>query len=440
MTFMQHLRSSMILGTKMTHPDEEHFVTNQCKEIFPYVDTQNIQQLSTLIENGIDPDKCDFHHIKPLSYAIKHQKVRAVKTLISYGSDVNQKDVFNKRPLDYALEAGNDEIIALLRNNAAYTTSKMITSTFFEENDIFEAALTGNLQALSYYHNLGASISDKKEKTGLLHLGLESGNIKLIIYLLNKGIDIDSVDRNGTSALILSAMHPTNTDILRLLIKRNATLNQRNHRHTSALTMAIKRSNFEAAHILIESGADVNIRDGLDTPLTLVHNAIQKTLDTTHKQRLRHLQTTLLARGAHVNSANDKLQWSPLILTASHYQDQKNLEHLNLLIRLGAKIDQVDKNKRSALMIAASLGRVEALELLIKNHASMDRTDKFGWNALMLAVYYNQVDAVKLLLYNGADVNFYSKKGLSPLKIAIDNNRAALIPILKEYGAVIPEE
>ena len=440
---MQHLQSSLILGTKMSNPEEEHFIKQQCKELFSYISTAQVDNIKYLIEAGIDPDKCENQHLRALAYSVNNEHYEAVQCLLTYGCDPNYEDCFERRPLDYAIEKQNSKMIELLGRYGAYSTQTSVppADVGFDVSDIFEAALTGNLHALVYYHQLGASLHEKRaNRTTLLHLSVEGNNPKLLVYLLNKDLNIDDADTSGTSALIMAAMDTSRLKLLEILIKRNATLNQRNHRHTSALTMAIKRFNVQAAMMLVENGADVNIRDSVDTPLSLTHKALEQVFDKTMQQALRELETLLLSKGAHVNTHDDNLQWSPLMLTASHYQDERSISHLKLLIKLGAKIDQVDKNKRSALMISSSLGRIEALELLIKHGSQIDMFDKFGWTALMLAVYYNQKEVVKLLLLNGADVNISTKKGLSALKVAIDNERASLIPILKVYGAVVPKE
>jgi len=235
-------------------------------------------------------------------------------------------------------------------------------------------------------------------------------------------------------------MDTTRLNLLKLLIKRNATLDQRNNRHISALSMAIKRFNIKAAITLILNGACINIRDSADTPLSLTHKALLQTRHEPLVKELRELETLLLKKGAHVNARDENLLWSPLMLTASHYQDKQSMDQLKLLIRLGASIEQKDKNERTALMIAASLGRIDALECLIKNKAHLDGYDKFGWTALMLAIYYNQKDVVRVLLSSGSNVNLITKKGLTAIKVAIDNDRASLVPILKDFGAVFPKE
>lgn len=440
MSFITHLQSSLILGTKMVHPDEEHFNKQLCKELFSYIKQDDISKLKQLILSGADSDKCEENHIRALSYAVKTSKLEAVKLLLYYGCDLNFVDCFNRRALDYALETKNKAIISLLEMHGAISSTQP-QEVYYASDNITQAAINGDLDALIYYQHLGANIHQKYEnKTTLLHLAIDSQSENMLVYLLNKGLNIDARDKSGTTPLILASMDIHNLSLLSILLKRNATLDQRNNRRISALSMAIKRYNIKAAIMLVQHGADVNIRDSINTPLTLVHSSINTTSNTILKQELRNLETLLLVKNAHVNSNEDKLMWSPLMLTASHYQDNGNILHLQLLIHLGANINQRDKNSRSALMIAASLGRIEAIEILLKHNAKLNLADKFGWTALMLGVYYNQKETVTLLLNNGADVNFCSKKGLTALKVATDNERMSIIPILRNYGAVSPKE
>jgi len=440
MSFITHLQSSLILGTKMTHPDEEHFDKLECKELFSYIRHNNHKQLQELLLHGVDSDKCEQEHIRALSFCVLKRNYEAAKILLSYGADVNYKDSFNKRALDYAQEINDPALIELLQKHGAISHS-YTQEVHHKPRDIREAAIMGDLKALVYYHHLGASLHVRVDKsTTLLHLAIEGNNEALLVYLLNKGLNIDQADKSGTTPLILAAMKPNKLPLLSRLIQRNATLDQRNNRHISALSMALKRHNVQAAILLIKNGANVNIRDGINTPLSLTHSLLAQAFEPNFKKELRELETLLLSKNAHVNSSDDKLAWSPLMLTASQYQDHHHIKHIKLLIHLGANIDQRDRNERTALMIASSLGRVEAIELLLRHNASINIADKFGWTALMLAVYYNQKETVKLLLNGGADVNFSTKKELTALKVAIDNERESIIILLKEYGAVIPKE
>lgn len=443
MSFMQHLQSSLILGTKMTHPEEEHFIRQQCKELISYINTNQTSQLQELIESGVDPDKCEYEHLKALSYSVKNKKNESVQTLLSYGSDVNTQDCFNLRPLDYAIANNDDKMIELLLRYGAIDSDKKFPyiEPKYNETDIFAAALTGNLHALTYYHQLGASLHETRiSNISLLHLAVDGNNPKLLVYLLNKGLNIDVTDKSATSPLILAAMDNSRLRTLSILINRNATLDQRNNKHTSALSMAIKRFNVQAAILLINKGANINIRDSVDTPLSLTHKALSQTSHQPLIQELRELETLLISKGAHVNTSDENLQWSPLMLTASQYPDVHSMQQLKLLIKLGANINQIDKNERTAMMISSSLGRIDALQYLIKFNAELNYYDKFGWTALMLAIYYNQKEVVRILLSSGADVNLNTKKGLSAIRVAMDNDRASLIPILKDYGAVFPKE
>jgi len=183
MSFMQHLQSSIILGTKMTHPEEEHFHRHECKEIFLYIKANKISKIQALIEAGTDPDTCEHEHLNALSYAVKNSKHASIQTLLSYGCDLNLKDCFGFRALDYAEKNNDAESIELLLRYGAMKsseTSPQVAQTF-NETDIFEAALTGNLHALRFYHQEGQSLHTlRSNKISLLHLCLEGNNLSYL--------------------------------------------------------------------------------------------------------------------------------------------------------------------------------------------------------------------------------------------------------------------
>ncbi len=75
---------------------------------------------------------------------------------------------------------------------------------------------------------------------------------------------------------------------------------------------------------------------------------------------------------------------------------------LLLLIRGGANLDQVDNQKRSALMQSAYLGNEDTLVFLILAKANVNLRDRYGNTALMLARSQNRERCFDMLLSHGA--------------------------------------
>jgi len=84
------------------------------------------------------------------------------------------------------------------------------------------------------------------------------GDIEALSNLFESGIDINTVDTKKNTALHLAAKHG-HTGIMHFLINHGADLNALNDRSSTPLHLTEK--NIEAIRILLEAGADPNIKD-----------------------------------------------------------------------------------------------------------------------------------------------------------------------------------
>ena len=460
MPFMERLYSALILKTPMYDPMAGEIIEHKSEAVFSAIRANDEAELVRMIHEGFDVDYHPFGHPPPLIFAIKQQRPNIVQTLLLYGADPNLPDRNATTALHYAVKLAEPQSILLLlrygadklfKNNegesaqdiAAKMGNKHIVKLLKEAEsmveeigtpDLFKLASEGNLHAI--VHNRPDAVAlaarDQQNRT-LLHHAVYGNNPKLVLYLLNKTHAIDSTDIHGITPLIITATHARFIKILQLLLTRSPTLEHRTNNHSTALTIALRNGNAEGARMLVENGANIFCVDGLHTPLTLVHRAIEEYSESA--DAFRSLQTLLLDRAAHNDIPTNKAGWTPLFHTAARVQDEGIKAHLRLLLQQGSDVNFTDANGRTPLMVAASMGRKYALEMLLKNYARIDHLDKFGWSALMLAVYYNHYDIAAFLLECGCDVNLTSEQGLNALKIAVKHQRKRLTNLLLEYGA-----
>ncbi len=168
----------------------------------------------------------------------------------------------------------------------------------------------------------------------------------------------------------------------------------------------------------------------------------------------------LLKNHANIN-ARDEYGCTPLILATinyqsgmiktlmSHYLDPniKDNDGYTALMRAtlvgyteGFKLLASDpntsrKNKGEALIIAASLGRLEMVSLLIKNHANIDYKNGKGKTALMHAASNGYTKIVQELIDSGADFGIKDNEGLTALTIAKQKGYTEIVEILEEAEA-----
>jgi hypothetical protein len=87
---------------------------------------------------------------------------------------------------------------------------------------------------------------------------LISGNTPWAIQLINRGMDVNSVDAAGNT-LLMQTVQRDNMDFFDYLLKRRARLNTRNRNGETALSLAAYQGKLPFVKRLVEAGADVNL-------------------------------------------------------------------------------------------------------------------------------------------------------------------------------------
>jgi ankyrin repeat protein len=461
MPFMERLYSAMLLGTPMYDPACGEIIEHKNEAFLNAIRADDETTVARMIAEGFDVDYHAFGHRPPLIFAVKMQRARMVRTLLHHGANPNQSDKGGDTALHYAVKLSEPEIVMLLLQHGAKPDkengegvapaalaktqkNKTILSLLKEvqplfnapgEEDLFKLAAKGNLPAVvGTASTPGMLLHRDTQNRTLLHHAVFGNDPKLLIYLLNKGISIDAADLHGITPLIIAASHPKFIKLLKQLLQRYPTLEHRTNNQSTALTIALRNGNPEGAMLLLQYGANILTHDGLHTPLTLVHRGIETFPETA--DIYRQLLTQMLDRGAHTDIPTNKAGWTPLFHTAARMQDDAIKKHLHLLMQLGSDVNFTDKNGRTPLMVAASMGRKYAVEVLLNNYAAMDRLDTFGWSALMLAVYYNHIEVSRFLCECGCNVNLTSPQGMSAMRLAQKHQRKRIIELLLDYGAI----
>ena len=101
-----------------------------------------------------------------------------------------------------------------------------------------------------------------------------------------------------------------------------------------------------------------------------------------------------------------------------------NISALEQALGADAAVDALDKDGKTALLVAIEHDQLEAAELLLKNGADPDtvleiefdvKFQKTTATALSYAAAYDKMDAARLLVQHGAELNKPGYLGLTPL-------------------------
>jgi len=130
------------------------------------------------------------------------------------------------------------------------------------EKNILKFALDGNLEALQsqFDPEMHLSLRDEQGYTVFM-LGVDSGDRDTLMFLLNAGANVnDSLD-NGISVLHM-AVSAEYDQTVAILLERGANVNAKADRdQETPLMWAASPGNSGIVKMLLEAGADINIKD-----------------------------------------------------------------------------------------------------------------------------------------------------------------------------------
>lgn len=178
----------------------------------------------------------------------------------------------------------------------------------------------------------GSNINQQKhfkDKCKLFEAVIKN-NIARIELLINEGCDLNIRDQDGFTPLILAIATKKNIKVVKLLLTANSIdVNIRDKNGRNPLIWAASKGVYDIAQLLIDKGADLNLR--------------------TKKEGYTALTTSIVFG---------------------------HKELAKLLIVKGANLDLRDKNDRTALMWSILYDYVELEKLIINNDADVNLRDK----------------------------------------------------------------
>ena len=252
-------------------------------------------------------------------------------------------------------------------------------------------------------------------KFGPLHVLAHWGLSHLLAFYLTKGVDINSQDSYGTTALQLAAKYG-HEHLVELLVEYNAEKDMENKSGETALYWATRNRHKKIMMLLLEAGATVAIRD--KDGWTALDWAVVNGESDMVKLLLEY------AVDAEKDQRNDAL-W----LAAQEGHDVT----VQVLLDHGANVNGKDWVGSSALDWAAPGGHVKTVKLLLLHGCRVDLRDNQQNTALHWAIQYDVI--VKMLLDHGADVKAENDSGQTPLCWTARNGPVGVARLLINFGS-----
>lgn len=420
-----------------------------------------------------------------LADAVEKQDISTVHSLLSQHLDVNVAQPDGMTALLWA--AHNDDVEAAKLLLAAGADIKAVNR--YGVSAMTEAATNGDPQMLELLLKAGADVNTSlPEGDTPLMLASRTGSVPAVKVLLDHGAKIDAKDSwHGETALIW-AVGENHPDVVRLLIEHGADMNaQTKHLEwpemkkamaqvmskypaggLTPLMEAARQNSYEAAEVLLQAGANPNLRD----PNKL--SAMVIAITNIHWD----LANLLLEHGADPNDGSleeaVEVRNADILRPNSNRPDTlNNLDVINALLAHGAKPDSTlpgpipDKKAlgggsnvaedATPLFRAAKAADLPIMRLLLDKGADAKHALKDGSTPLMAAAGMadktfmadaekheateeERLEAVKLCLEHGADVNAAQTKdagGATALHIAAGKGWDPMVQLLLEHGAKV---
>ena len=340
--------------------------------------------------------------------------LNGVKALLARGADVNAKEnergqtalmwaAARKYPLVVkALIDGKANVRERSKVMENYTPMK---SRAYNQNHylpkykggftpLMFAAQAGDLESVKLLLAAGADVNDATPDDGnTLVLASQNAQEDVALYLLEKGANPNSADGFGITPLHWS-------------MQRSIELLYGRPKETDKFWTL--RNMPELAKALLVHGANPNARIKKEFLPYDIHRFARSRFNDLPQVHLTGASAFLLAAASGevavmrmlLEAKADGLiateeGFTPLMAAAGTgrekdkmtEQDQQNyLEAAKLAIQLGADVNAIGPDGRTALHGAAALGETEVIKLLAKNGVNFEAKDKYGETALSIAL------------------------------------------------------
>ncbi|XP_065333887.1 ankyrin-3-like isoform X2 [Cloeon dipterum] len=390
----------------------------------------NLKVIECLLEAGADINLRGVHGFTPCLAAALHANVETLKLLVERGADLHVVDNMLADPFQIACDSDDIDKIKYLVSIGKYDLKRRNVN---EKTAWIKSSRHESLEVKKFLIELGANIHDTdKFNLGGMVLAAQFSTPENCQFMLDIGLGFDVLTKDGGNALhqtCVSGNLATAKFILGLkCLNVNATMKS----GKTALMIAAGRGHLELVKLLLENGADINIRNDYGS---LAFHAAAATGDLKTVEYLLSISET----GSLLEDRNKRGE-TPLILSCRNIYTKV----FRYLLNAGANLQAVDYGGRNVFLSACWAGNHIVAKHLVENcQFDPSAVTKHGENAVHCAASnrsFNK-DILKYLIEDlKIDVNHRAIHDQTPLMVAAEFGCARTCRFLIENGADVQAE
>ncbi|KAJ8280820.1 hypothetical protein GJAV_G00059430 [Gymnothorax javanicus] len=266
-------------------------------------------------------------------------------------------------------------------------------------------------------NNANPNLADARGSTPL-HLAVEKRLRSITEVLLSrKTTNPNAKDEDLYTPLHCVALNGDD-DIARLLLDRNASLNEPDIQGRTPCHVACQHGQESVVRVLLSRGADTQTPSKNDW-IPLHYAAWQG-----------HLAIVKLLAKQPAANVNGQTSDGHTALHLAAHRGQYRVARI--LIELGADVCCVDLDGRTPLHVAAEMGHTSTARLLVKHHAPLQAKTSQGWTALHLAAGRGRLPTVKMLVEAGADQSVVDLDQHTACDLAVQEGHDNIVNALQQ--------
>ncbi|XP_035718507.1 poly [ADP-ribose] polymerase tankyrase-like isoform X3 [Vespa mandarinia] len=388
-----------------------------------------------LLQNGADVHAKDKGGLVPLHNACSYGHFEVTEALLKHGAAVNASDLWAFTPLHEAASKSRAEVCSLLLSEGADPTQLNCHS-----KSAIDVAPTVELQERLAYEYKGHCLLDACR---------QADPTKLKKYLSQDVVNFKHPYTGDTPLhCAVASPYPKRKQIIEILIRKNAAMNEKNKDFLTPLHVATDHSHYDAMDILLRHNAKVNALDGLGQ--TALHRCVREDnvqacrilLSYNIDPSIVSLQGYTAAQVAAENvlkilqdppSGTDDAEAQ--LLEASKSGDLNAVKRILQTNPHAVNCRDLDGRHSTPLHFAAGFNRVPVVEYLLAHGADVHAKDKGGLVPLHNACSYGHYEVIELLVKHGASVNVADLWKFTPLHEAAAKGKCEIVRLLLRHGA-----